>query len=127
MIRDWQCGAVRFYLDTEERYARTTFPDGSVVHARPNPGEGEDWWHHDLLHSWLALKMGRAYSATLYDVAHKVPSADYHYYEEVIVLAFIAFLHDPERRNNPDLWRLAEYGDLAEMRQAALLLLGIET
>ena len=137
MTRTWDFGGVRFYLDTADRYARTTLPDGSVVHARPNKDEGDTWHFHDFCHSCLSARLGLPHSPTLAAVAYgcdgkhereDCPAPDHHvdlydqYAEEGLVMAFVDFLHD----GNPDrasLQVLAAPGDLMEMRADALALL----
>lgn len=128
MKRTWEFGTVRFYLDTEERYARTTFSDGTCVHTRPQPGEDlRYWFRHDFSHNFLARALGLEHSETLYDVAHGNPSIPAHFEEESSVIAFCRFLIDPYARRDPALLRLAELVDIGDLRRNAIALLNMET
>lgn len=123
MTRQWTFGSVRFYVDIPGRYARTTFTDGSCVHARPQPTDAADWWLHDFCHNYLAECLGNPHSATLYDVAHGIPASDYHWSEEGMVLAFTRYLHYPFLAGDADLDRLGALVDLPATRRGALALL----
>jgi hypothetical protein len=98
-------------VDTPARYVETRFADGTRVGSTPNRdahslrlaeelGYGDDTWtmsrDHELAHTWLAHLSGRAWSRTMWHLAHpddpSSPSAEEVAEEEAAVLAFQAAL-----------------------------------
>lgn len=70
--------------------------DESVAHAHELGYAGDTVrmsLEHEILHTWLAVKQGRSYSATLWHVAHKVkPAKGLIRDEEAVVLAFQRYM-----------------------------------
>jgi hypothetical protein len=62
----------RVFVDIDNKYMKTVFQDGSIVDARPNEGEADLWWLHDLLHCMVAESCGTV-SAALWAAAHHEP------------------------------------------------------
>lgn len=96
-------GACRFEVWPAERYCRTVFPDGSVVHATPEDtdeyrataerlGYGADTWRmcfeHELMHSMVSRAEGFSLSPVLADVAHGRGGSPAHAIEETKVMEF---------------------------------------
>jgi hypothetical protein len=129
VVHDWQM-------------ARTTFCDGSSAEVWVmgiDPAEGRGWcealgyadlWdhlrEHDLIHTWLAVRMGYPHSPTLWTVAH----AGQTIYgmldrvgidaEEWLVTEFQRYLNTGERDEYPLRW-LEERGlDPAALKAEAL-------
>jgi hypothetical protein len=140
-VRVYRFGGCRVEVDTARSSCTTIFPDGTAVPARPQVtrayrgraarlgyaadagGRAACSREHELLHTWLAEKCGRAVSPTLWAVAHRQRvDRDSAGFEEDVVLAFQRFLNTG--RKGRGLRLLVWLGhDLAALRQEALALL----
>ena len=127
--------------DYTNNYIETVFPDGTKVPATANfrqedidmaekLGYGFNTAmmtrEHEILHTYLAVKMGHDYSPTLWDVAHNQNLGQgLHGSEEGNVLTFQQYLNgmELEESNDPHaVERLRQY-DVEVMRIEALKLL----
>lgn len=105
-------GGCYAFVDHGTRVVETHFPDGTVLVACPEDdddyrrtardcGYGEDVWalcrEHELIHQFLAVRMGLDCSPTLWSVHHRddpaAPDAEARATEEWLVLCFQRWLN----------------------------------
>jgi hypothetical protein len=84
-MRVLHLGEGTIWVFHDDHYLATEYPGGTTARATPHDtdeyrdttrdlGYGEDTWRqcleHELLHTWVALKLGKQHSVVLWGVAH---------------------------------------------------------
>jgi hypothetical protein len=142
-LKQFALGTCKIYLDSENKTVTTVFDDGTQVVASPNYrkedidraselGYNGDTWRmsrvHELMHTWLAVKLDQDYSQTLWSVPNHdkpgCPEPELREFEEWVVCEFQKYLNGIEPNWKP-LSVLAGLGfDLEELKKEALEFLG---
>ena len=114
MIREWEFGAVRYTADYAQGWSRTEFPDGACCWAVPHAtddyrataerlGYAGDTAalsrEHEFCHNFLARRLFRSHSPTLWAVAHPDDPGNVPLWqqeqEEALVMEFQRCLNEP--------------------------------
>ena len=121
-----------FHIDVAGHYLSTVFPDGRVVASVPveakdcetamQYGYGDNWtrlWReHDLLHHWVATRLGHGASPTIWSVCHEDHPDALPHWARLQEEGFVAEVHRWLNwgKEVPSLRRLKPEGDLDTLR-----------